>query len=290
MRPHLYPAAVTPFDERGRVDMAGVAKLLSWFDSGGCRGAVLAGTNGEGPSLSAVEKRDLIRDAVPLAGSLELILGISTPSSDEAVWLCKQAHSAGAAGVLLMAPGYFREATAAGIEAWFRFVMDRSPSPIFVYNFPKRTGIELSPELLGSLSTHERFAGVKDSSGERSNLSAYRQAVPNHPLFVGDETLLWDALRAGWTGSISGAANVVPSWLARVIAEHPEADTRFELLLPVLEAIRKAPQPGTHKALLHRWGILPSPDLRLPLMDPPADRVDDIEHLIERTLGRRAGM
>lgn len=270
--------------------MGAVARLLSWFDAAGCRGAVLAGTNGEGPSLGAVEKRDLIRDAVPLAGGLELILGISTPSSDEAVWLSKQAHAAGAAGVLLMAPGYFREATPAGIEAWFRFVMDRSPSPIFVYNFPKRTGFELTPELLSSLSSHGRFSGVKDSSGERSNLSAYRQAVTDHPLFVGDETLLLEALRAGWTGSISGAANVVPSWLASVIAEYPDSGARFDLLLPVLEAIRKAPQPGTHKTLLHRWGILPNPDLRLPLMDPPTERVDEIEGLIERTLGRRGGL
>jgi len=270
--------------------MGGIARLLAWFDAAGCRGAVLGGTNGEGPSLSAVEKRDLIRDARPLAGSLELILGISTASSDEAVWLCKQAHSARAVGVLLMAPGYFREATAAGIEAWFRFVMDRSPCPVFVYNFPKRTGIELSPELLASLSSHDRFAGVKDSSGERENLPAFRQAVPTHPLFVGDETLLADALGAGWTGSISGAANVVPSWLASVIADYPGSDVRFEQLLPVLEEVRRAPQPGTHKAILHRWGILPCPDLRLPLVAPPGEQVDAIETLIERTLGRRGGL
>ncbi len=278
----IYPAAVTPFDEKGRIDFVGVAKLLAWFESAGCAGVVLAGTNGEGPSLSAVEKRDLILGAAPLAGSLELILGIATPSSDEAVWLCKQAFHAGGKSVLLMPPGYFREASEAGIEGWFRFVMDRSPVPVIVYNFPKRTGFTLTPELLCRLSTHEKFAGVKDSSGEESNLSSYRQAVPQ-TLYMGDETLLCRALKAGWNGSISGASNVIPQHL--VLAAATGDDARFELMEPVLKAIRANPQPATHKALLHRWGILPRPDLRLPLEPPLSTAVDNLSKLVQDTLG-----
>lgn len=290
-RPPLYPAAVTPFDAKGRIDFAGVAKLLAWFDSAGCAGVVLAGTNGEGPSLSAVEKRDLIQGAKPLSGELELILGISTPSSDEAVWLCKQACHAGAAAVLLMAPGYFREAGEEGILDWFRFVMDRSPVPVIVYNFPKRTGVTLSPEMLASLAGHDRMNGVKDSSGDASNLIPYREAVPGHPLYVGDETLLLEALGAGWTGSISGAANVVPLWLTQTLSEQGESRAaRFSVLRPVLEQVRKLPQPGTHKALLHKWGILPLPDLRLPLTPPLADGVAQLEALISEKLGVRGGM
>src|SRR5690242_13518793 len=117
--PGIYPAAVTPFDSKGRVDMVSMAKLLAWFESGGCAGAVLAGTNGEGPSLSAVEKRDLLKASMPLRGKLDLILGVATCSSDEAIWLCKQAANDGAAAVLLMAPYYFREASDAGIAEWF---------------------------------------------------------------------------------------------------------------------------------------------------------------------------
>src|SRR5688572_23691682 len=96
LKPGVYPAAVTPFDEKGRVDMAGMARLLAWFEANGCVGAVLAGTNGEGPSLSATEKRDLIQHAVPLRGKLDLVLGIATPSLDEAIWLTRRAEEAGA--------------------------------------------------------------------------------------------------------------------------------------------------------------------------------------------------
>lgn len=287
-RPALFPATVTPFDAHGRVDLLGVARLLAWYEHAGCRGVVLAGTNGEGPSLSAVEKRDLLIGAKRAAGNLELILGISTPSSDEAIWLCKQTANAGGNAVLLMPPGYFREATDEGLLAWFRLVLDRSPVPVIVYNFPKRTGLTLSSELLAKLADHDRFAGVKDSSGERENLSAYRQAVPDHPLHVGDETLLLEALAEGWTGSISGAANVVPLWLAEVLRQSD--DTKFALLKPLLEEIRRRPQPASHKALLHLWGILPCPDVRLPLLAEQQQAAVDLDEVIARYLGQRGGM
>src|SRR5437588_2512986 len=125
LQPGIYPAAVTPFDEKGRIDMLSVARLLAWFEANGCKGAILAGTNGEGPSLSPVEKRDLLRDAMPLRGKLELILGIATSSSDEAIWLCKQAGSLGAKAILLMPPFYFREATSCGMQKWFELVISR---------------------------------------------------------------------------------------------------------------------------------------------------------------------
>ena len=85
--PGVYPAAVTPMDSKQGVDEASLAKLLAWFEAAGCQGVVLAGTNGEGPSLSATEKRELIACAAGMRGKLELILGIATPSIEEAVWL-----------------------------------------------------------------------------------------------------------------------------------------------------------------------------------------------------------
>ena len=270
LRNGVYPAAVTPFGESGRVDIASFARLLAWFEAAGCQGAVLAGTNGEGPSLSAVEKRDLLRQAVPFKGELDLILGIATTSCDDAEWLCKQAGRDGASAVLLMAPFYFREAGEKGVAAWFELVMSRSPLPVIVYNFPQRTGFTITPELLARLSRHERYLGAKDSSGEVSNLAAYRQATGDRLLFAGNETLLIQALESEWSGSISGAANAVPNWLCQIVLEwfqgdKESAETKFQIILPVIERLRQSPQPALNKALLHRYGVLASPEPRLPL-------------------------
>ena len=315
----VYPAAVTPFDEKGRVDMPGVARLLAWFEACGCRGAVLAGTNGEGPSLSAPEKRDLLFGAMPLRGQLDLVLGIATPSLEEAVWLCKRAAEAEAAAVLLMPPFYFRDASEEGIYDWFMQVMERSPAPVLVYNFPQKTGIAISPELMGRLSQHECFAGLKDSSGSRENLEEYRGALDRKPpianrhpvLFVGNEELLLEAMHAGWTGTISGAANILPMWLSQIVKEYgsmecsddqvpgspvtdaaqflsrDKVEARFDLLLPCLAAVRSHKQPAMNKALLHKLGILPRPDLRAPLSAPSPDSVEELAALLTNVLGLR---
>ena len=273
----VYPASVTPFTPTGEVDESSLARLLARFEAAGCAGVVLAGTNGEGPSLSAIEKRDMLRAAMASRGRLKLVLGIATPSLHEAEWLAVQSGKAGAEAVRVMPPSYFRSVTGEGVASWFLKVADASPVPLVVYNYPKMTGIRLSPQLVARLASHPNVAGFKDSSGEVENLEGFREAAGDRLLFVGDETLLLEALRAGWTGTISGAANVVPEWLARIVGEwasgsQVQAETLFEVVLPVIEVVRKAPQPTSNKAVLHALGVIESPDPRLPLerADPEA--------------------
>ncbi len=289
----VYPAAVTPMTPAQKIDFESLAKLLSWFESAGCRGAVLAGTNGEGPSLSAIEKRELIERAAGMRGKLDLILGIATPSLEEAVWLGRRAADSGAIAALVMPPGYFREASEEGLAAWFEALLDRSPIPILVYNFPQRTGITLRPGLIERLGRHPQMAGVKDSSSEEANLAGYREALGDDKvLFVGNETLLLSAMESGWTGTISGAANSVPHALASIVEAWSEGDRtsaqeRFSILLPVLEALRAAPQPAGHKGVLARFGVLDWPTVRLPLEAADASVTESLCAAIEQAIGTR---
>lgn len=310
----VYPASVTPLDQRDRIDMAATARLLAWFEACGCSGAVLAGTNGEGPSLSATEKRDLVRDAMPLRGKLDIILGVATSSLDEAVWLCNQALKSGAVAALVMPPSYFREASEDGIVEWFHAVMSRTDMPVIVYNFPQRTGIAISSEMLQRIAEHERFSGVKDSSGARENLSGYSAALngSGKVLYVGNETLLLEALQCGWTGTISGASNVMPyplscivsDWHAgrasvstpprvslrsptspALVAGEESAEEKFKIALPAIEALRGKQQPATNKALLESIGVLPSGRVRLPLSSLSVKDVSVLRKELESHLG-----
>lgn len=288
----VYPALVTPFGATGKVDLPGVARLLAWSEAAGCKGAVLAGTNGEGPSLSAFEKRDLIRSATACKGKMTVILGISTPSLDEAKWLCHQASQCGADSVLLMPPSYFRPADPVGLRDWFEEVISSSKVPVLAYNFPQKTGVILDPALLSHLTQHEQFIGAKDSSGESKNFVDYREALPEHSLFVGDETLLLQALKAGWNGTISGAANLVGNWLSEIVrswfdSDLEQAAIRFELILPILKLIRQGPQPAANKAVLKRLGIIEDDRLRLPLVPAPEETVMTLEQQLGVTLGLR---
>lgn len=267
----IYPAAVTPFDATGQADLPGLIRLIAYFESKGCAGVVIAGTNGEGPSLAAVEKRDMVRAAVTAKGSMQIILGIATSSLAEAEWSAIQARKAGADALLLMPPSYFREAEAGAICEWMEQVMSTAQLPTLVYNFPKRSGIAISVEMAERLARHEWCAGFKDSSGEEANLTLYAEAARGKALYVGYERLLPKALAIGWTGSISGAANAVPRWLVEIVrlfdSDPGQMRIKFELLHPVLERIADLPQPAFYKALLNELGVLTAPAVRLPLRE-----------------------
>lgn len=268
--PRLMPAAVTPMTPTGEIDREGLARLLAFFCAAGVDGVVIAGTNGEGPSLSAVEKRDLARDAVALSTGLPrplpVILGIATPSLTEAQWLARQAIKSGCAATLVMPPGYFRGAQDEGIVAFLLAVADSGQGPMLAYNYPQLTGMTLTPEMIAKLAEHPNIVGFKDSSGEPKNLPAYRAAAPASSLYVGNETLLPQALAHGWSGTISGAGNLVPTWLRSILDDEAEsAEAKFALLKPVLDVIRAAPQPESNKAALHALGVLSHPHPRLPL-------------------------
>lgn len=268
MTPILWPASVTPFDAHGQVDRGDLAKLIAWFRNAGCNGVVLAGTNGEGPSLSAVEKRDLVRTGVELSDGLPITLGIATPSLHEAKWLASQAGKAGAQHVLVMAPGYFQNCAESAILDWFRAVADAATCSVIAYNFPRYTGFTMTPDFVGRLAEHGNAVGFKDSSGEVANLATYRSAAPEALLLVGDETILPEAMTAGWNGSISGASNMVGNWLSQWL-ENP-SEERWKLLESALKIIRKGPQPALNKAVLAELGVISRPDVRLPLtsVDP----------------------
>jgi len=294
--PQVMPASITPFESDGKIDFLSLARHISYLEVSGCTGIVLAGTNGEGVALSAPEKRDLLvdvmrfQDAVRFRNSLNVFLGVATNSISEAIWLCKQVYREGASGVLLMPPFFYRGAPVEGIERWFLEVLDESPAPILLYHHPKQTGITFEPEMLHRLNSHFNLMGLKDSSANPEHIVPFRQALSEEKLLLtGCEPLLLESLAAGWTGTISGAANLVPQWLSEVarlwVSDREQAEIKFEVLLPVLESIRSYPQPASNKAVLRAWGILNQVKVRPPLENPDVQAAESLRNLLREKLG-----
>jgi len=263
----IYSALVTPMTPDSSLDTAGMVRLLSHARFMALPGVVIAGSTGEGPSLAAVEKRDLVRIACSNHPELKVIIGIATASIVEAVWLAEQSRKAGAIAGLVMPPAYFREADDDAIADWYEELFRRTTLPILIYNFPLRSGRPISPELLYRLSYWDQCIGVKDSSGDPTNLQSFREVIPTgKSLLVGDERLLLRAKEAGWTGSISGASNVLGHWL-QTIWDTPvlQGQEKLSLIIPALDTLRKASLPSIAKSILRDMGIVDCAQVRLPL-------------------------
>ncbi|MDQ2986120.1 MAG: dihydrodipicolinate synthase family protein [Armatimonadota bacterium] len=266
MRSGSFVALVTPFTPLGAIDLPAVLRLLAHHEERGTTGVVLAGTNGEGVSLSGPEKRELVEFAVQHAGGLDVVCGLATCSITEAVWLSRRAQEAGAIATLATPPFYFRTATQEGVEAWFRALLQDATIPCILYNFPANTGIALSPELVARLFEMDHVIGIKDSSGDVASLNAYLEvAIPRgKQVFVGDERLISDCLAGGGSGTVSGLANSYPRLVSR-LANTPSEELQ-QVTNEAYAAIKKHPQPAVHKHVLAARG-LPGGGMRPPLTE-----------------------
>lgn len=215
----VWPAVLSPFDERLEIDTTRLARHCRALLAAGCRGLSLFGTTGEGTALSVEERRASL-DAVVLAGVAADRIMPATGCCDVPSSAALAIHAAehGAACVLALPPFYLRDVGADGIYRHFAATIERVAAgrngrvPCFcLYNFPFHTGITLSPALVRRLA--DGFpgivTGIKDSSGDWTLSSAYLEALPDLDVFVGDERTLLAALRRGGAGTISGMANAI---------------------------------------------------------------------------------
>lgn len=266
-----FVALITPFQEDGQIDEVSLAKLLAWHESQGMNGAVVAGTNGEGPSLSAVEKRDLAKSAAALKGGLRIIFGLGTCSITEAIWLEEQAQKIGVDACLVLPPFYFK-ANEEGLLSWFETLFKNAKTAIIVYNFPQTTGLCIRPETLEKLFKHDIVIGIKDSSGDKKLLDEYLQVgnSQNKNVLVGDERLLLYNLQNGGSGTISGLANSFPKLISRQCSE--QTDVLQKIIETAVANIKIHPQPAVHKTVLKLKGFSVG-EVRPPLI--PLSQTDE---------------
>jgi len=275
------PAMVTPLREDGRIDELSMLKLLALFEAAGCAGVVIGGTNGEGGLLSAVMKRDALNIANKGRGKLELVFAITSTAIDEAIWSCKQAEKAGVAGVMV-SPPRIPGATDDDIFRWYAKLIESTELAVLAYNFPLQTGFEFSAELLTRLGA-VGLRGVKDSSKKPENLTDFPVLEWR---FVGDEALLPQATQNGWSGTISGAANVLPHYISRW-AREPEALAPF---VDVLRQIKTMRQPAVYKGVLKQFGFIESATMACPGVLASDDEVSGALTLLREHFGMQPGI
>ncbi|MGH7607029.1 MAG: dihydrodipicolinate synthase family protein, partial [Gemmatimonadales bacterium] len=199
-----------------------------------------------------------------------LIAGTGAESTRHTIALTRAAAAAGADAVLVRPPAYFAAAhTPASLVTHFRAVADASPIPVLVYNIPKYTHLPLAAPLLQQLAGHERIAGVKDSSGDLSNLAAYRDVVPAWAVLAGSAALLYAALELGCQGGIVAVACFAPRACVALVdafraGDRAAAKALQARLIPLDKEIVSKLGPAGVKAAMDAVGLQGGP-VRPPL-------------------------
>lgn len=267
-------AIITPLNERG-VDYPQFARLIEWQIAEGVQAIVVCGTTGEGATLTDEEHKELIRFAVEkVNGRIPVIAGTGSNDTAYAIELTKFACDAGADAMLMVTP-YYNKATQKGLIQMFTTLADVSTKPLILYNVPSRTGCNILPETCAVLADHPRIAGIKEASGDISQIAKTAALIRGKmALYSGNDDQTVPILALGGQGVISVASNVLPAQMVELCASFARGDvqksTQMQLdLLPLMNALFCEVNPIPVKAAMAAMGYCEN-YLRMPLtkMEP----------------------
>ena len=241
----------TPIGRGGAFDEEALGRHLKWLAESGLDGAVVLGSNGEFPSFTLEERRRVAAAAAAGRGRLKLVLGVGSCALGEVVEMVGEAARHGYDAVLCPPPFYFRRPSMRGLVEFFGQVLDASAVPVLAYHIPQLTGIPIDDELLDLIGGHPRLGGVKDSTGDPSELRRLvgRSAVRSY--LVGSDRLVRAAHEAGGSGSITAAASVVPG----LVVEAARSSHGQEVLAQVRGLLEEFGLQAAVKALLRHRGF-----------------------------------
>ncbi|UCF78794.1 MAG: 4-hydroxy-tetrahydrodipicolinate synthase [Candidatus Eiseniibacteriota bacterium] len=264
----LYVAMVTPFRD-GKVDHERLASLASILVEAGCDGLVPCGCTGEAATLSAEERRDVLKTVIAAAsGRCRVVAGTGTNNTADSVKYSLAAKELGADAVMLITP-YYNKPGPAGQYQHFKTVAEAVGLPVVLYNVPGRTGVNMLPETIWRLSEVPNIQAIKEASGSLDQVS---QILSGSGITVlsGDDSLTLPMLSLGARGVISVAGNIVPELMKEMLERFFEGDVEgsrkihFELL-PLFKALFLETNPSPVKKACELLRLC-SGDLRLPLV------------------------
>lgn len=276
-------ALVTPFKDDGSIDMVALANLVNWQIQEGTKALIPVGTTGESPTLSHAEHKQVVQACVEFAkGRVPVIAGAGSNNTAEAIELVQHAQKVGADAVLVVTP-YYNKPTQRGLYLHFKLIAAATALPIFIYNIPPRSVVDMTPETMGLLAQDfKNIVGVKDATGKIERVSEQRITCGHGFIQLSgvDETALGFNAHGG-VGCISVTANVAPRLCAQLqeatlCGDYIKALECQDRLMPLHKALFIEPGLAGAKYALSRLGKVTN-SVRPPLttVDPSTQKAVD---------------
>lgn len=213
------PAMVTPFDQKGAVDMVALTKLIKFLVAGGIDAIVPCGSTGEAVTLTEEEYELVVRTTVEIAGGkIPVIAGAGSNNTAKAINFSAIAKSAGADALLHVTP-YYNKPTEAGLIAHYKAIAKAVNLPIIVYNVPGRTGLNISADTTLKIAKEvPEVIGVKEASGNIPQMmDIVANASRDFSVLSGDDSITVPLMSVGGVGCISVVANEVPREFTKMV-------------------------------------------------------------------------
>jgi len=278
-------ALVTPFRQDQSLDEEALRRLVHRQIEAGIHFLVPCGTTGENPTLTRQEHLRVVEITREVAhGKVPVLAGCGGNNTREVVALAKDLEALGADGLLVVTP-FYNKPTPDGLFEHYRAISQATHLPIVVYNVPGRTALNVEPATLARLATLETVIGVKEASGNISQMASIFQMVPNDfAVLSGDDAITLPLIALGGVGIISVVSNEVPYAMARMTSlclegDFPGAVEMHRRLHALMEVNFIESNPGPVKAAMALMGLL-EPVWRLPATSPRPESWRKIEKVL----------
>lgn len=263
-------ALITPFNENG-IDLESYEKLIEFEIKNGAQALIICGTTGEPATMTKAEKDSVISTAIEIINKrVPSIVGTGANSTATAIANSIEAERMGADGLLVVTP-YYNKCTQKGLVAHYKAIAESVDSPIFLYNVPGRTGVNILPETVKELSGVKNIVAIKEASGNMAQLMEVARLIEGTgmSLYSGDDALTLPMLALGAKGVISVASNVIPSVMSDIVSLYFSGDVeRSRALhfkyLPLMTALFVETNPIPVKYAASKLGLCKN-ILRMPL-------------------------
>jgi 4-hydroxy-tetrahydrodipicolinate synthase len=279
-------ALVTPFHQDGSIDDAALRNLVAWQVESGIDFLVPCGTTGETPTLSHDEWLHVIDTTVEVAaGRVPIVAGATSNSTLDAVEKAKEIAAQPGVDAILTASPYYNKPTQEGQYRHFKAIAEAVEKPLILYNVPGRTGANIEPTTLVRLAEIPNILGVKEASGNITQIAEVCHAVPEHFLvFSGDDSVTLPVIALGGVGIISVASNEIPREMAELTHaalnnDWATARSLQKKYLPLMQANFIESNPLPVKAVLAMMGKIEE-IYRLPLLPMRRDTRSKLHRIV----------
>lgn len=256
----LFTALITPFDDKGKVDVERLAQLVKFQVSKGTDGIFPCGSTGLGPLLGTDERKTVVETVISTDnGQVPVVVQVGCADTPSTLELARHAEKSGAYGVASLTPYYYKPGEKA-IVKHFESVSASVSIPVFAYNIPPFTGINLAPSLVSSMANAGIIAGIKDSSRDFLQIVDLVESVPEDFVVMnGTEEYGLFAIMSGADGLVSGGASALPELFKKLVDSQGSGDHRAALeaqltVHKVKELVKSAPIPAYYE-ILHERGV-----------------------------------